>query len=47
MRKLKLEMQVSVDGFTADGDGNTDWMVWSWGTVTGLGTTSFGNAITS
>ena len=24
-------MQVSVDGFTADADGNTDWMVWSWG----------------
>ncbi len=31
MRKLKLEMQVSIDGFTADGDGNTDWMVWNWG----------------
>lgn len=23
MRKVKLEMQVSVDGFTADADGNT------------------------
>ena len=30
MRKLKLEMQVSIDGFTADRDGNTDWMVWDW-----------------
>jgi dihydrofolate reductase len=31
MRKLKLEMQVSVDGFTADASGDTSWMVWSWG----------------
>jgi dihydrofolate reductase len=30
MRKLKLEMQASVDGFTADADGNTSWMVWNW-----------------
>ncbi|HJV47843.1 MAG TPA: dihydrofolate reductase family protein [Geothrix sp.] len=30
MRKLKLEMQVSLDGFTADPDGRTDWMVWNW-----------------
>lgn len=31
MRKLKLEMQVSADGFAADGDGGTGWMVWNWG----------------
>jgi riboflavin biosynthesis pyrimidine reductase len=30
MRKLKLEMQVSVDGFTAGADGDTRWMVWNW-----------------
>ncbi|MGH8820396.1 MAG: dihydrofolate reductase family protein [Rhodoferax sp.] len=30
MRKLKLEMQVSIDGFTADRDGRVDWMVWDW-----------------
>lgn len=30
MRTLKLEMQVSADGFTADVEGGTDWMVWNW-----------------
>jgi hypothetical protein len=30
MRKLKLAMQVSVDGFTAGADGDTRWMVWNW-----------------
>jgi dihydrofolate reductase len=30
MRKLKLEMQVSLDGFTADADGDVSWMVWPW-----------------
>jgi dihydrofolate reductase len=30
MRKLKLEMQVSADGFAATADGGTDWMVWNW-----------------
>jgi dihydrofolate reductase len=30
MRKLKLEMQVSADGFAAGPDGGTDWMVWNW-----------------
>jgi dihydrofolate reductase len=30
MRKLKLEMQVSADGFAADSDGGTGWMVWNW-----------------
>ena len=28
MRKLKLEIQMSIDGFIADLDGNMDWMVW-------------------
>jgi len=30
MRKLKLEMQVSADGFAADSEGGTGWMVWNW-----------------
>ena len=30
MRKLKLEMQVSLDGFTADANGEVSWMVWPW-----------------
>ncbi len=30
MRKLKLEVQVSIDGYTADVNGNTNWMVWNW-----------------
>ena len=28
MRKLKLEVQLSVDGFIADKNGNMSWMVW-------------------
>jgi dihydrofolate reductase len=31
MRKLKLQMQVSADGFAADKNGGTEWMVWNWG----------------
>jgi dihydrofolate reductase len=31
MRKLILQVQMSVDGFIADKDGKTDWMVWNWG----------------
>jgi dihydrofolate reductase len=31
MRKLKLETQVSIDGFIADVNGKTDWMIWNWG----------------
>lgn len=30
MRKLKLEVQLSIDGFAADKDGEMDWMVWNW-----------------
>jgi len=30
MRKLKLQMQVSVDGFVAGPNGEMDWMVWNW-----------------
>jgi len=33
VRKLKLEMQVSLDGFALDVDGKTDWMLWNWGEV--------------
>jgi dihydrofolate reductase len=31
MRKLKLQVQISVDGFIADNNGKTDWMIWNWG----------------
>jgi dihydrofolate reductase len=30
MRKLKLEMQVSLDGFTASANGDVSWMLWPW-----------------
>ncbi|QJB39065.1 dihydrofolate reductase [Chitinophaga oryzae] len=30
MRKLILQMQVSVDGFVADAQGGTDWLVHDW-----------------
>jgi dihydrofolate reductase len=30
MRKLKLEMQVSIDGFTSAANGDPSWMLWCW-----------------
>jgi dihydrofolate reductase len=30
MRKLKLQVQMSIDGFVAGPNGEMDWMVWSW-----------------
>ena len=30
MRKLKLQMQVSIDGFVAGPDGQLDWLTWTW-----------------
>lgn len=30
MRKLKLQVQVSVDGFVAGPNGEMDWMTWNW-----------------
>ena len=29
MRKLKLQMQVSVDGFVCGEQGEMDWMTWT------------------
>jgi len=31
MNKLILETQISIDGYIADENGGTDWMVWNWG----------------
>ena len=31
MGKLILETQVSLDGFMAGPEGQTDWMIWNWG----------------
>jgi hypothetical protein len=28
MRKVKLQMQTSIDGFVAGPNGELDWMVW-------------------
>src|SRR6185503_13762663 len=30
MRKLKLQMQQSADGFVATPEGGLDWMQWNW-----------------
>ena len=30
MRKLKIQTQVSVDGYMAGPNGEMDWMVWNW-----------------
>ena len=30
MRKLKLQVQISVDGYIAGTNGEMDWMVWDW-----------------
>lgn len=30
MKKLKLQVQTSIDGFVADPNGELDWMVWDW-----------------
>ena len=30
MRKLKLQVQLTVDGFIAGPNGEMDWMVWDW-----------------
>ncbi|MBL0741204.1 dihydrofolate reductase family protein [Chryseolinea lacunae] len=31
MRKLKLQIQTSIDGYIASVDGNGNWMIWNWG----------------
>ncbi len=31
MRKLKLQVQMSTDGFVAGPNGEMDWMTWNWG----------------
>jgi len=30
MRKLKLQMQMSIDGFVGGPDGQLDWLTWTW-----------------
>ncbi|QEE48233.1 dihydrofolate reductase [Flavobacterium alkalisoli] len=30
MRKLKLQVQMSVDGYIAGPNGEMDWMIWNW-----------------
>ena len=30
MRKLKLQVQVSIDSFVAGPNGETDWLIWNW-----------------
>lgn len=30
MRKLKLQVQISLDGFIAGPNGEMDWMIWDW-----------------
>jgi dihydrofolate reductase len=30
MRKVKLQMQPSINGFVAGSNGEMDWMVWDW-----------------
>lgn len=35
MRKLKLQMQLSIDGFVAGPNGEMDWMEWNWTEDTG------------
>jgi dihydrofolate reductase len=30
MRKLKLQVQITIDGYVAGPDGALDWMVWDW-----------------
>jgi hypothetical protein len=30
LRKLKLQVQMSIDGYIAGPDGEMDWLVWNW-----------------
>ena len=30
MRKVKLQMQISIDGFVSGENGEMDWMTWNW-----------------
>ncbi|HWI93908.1 MAG TPA: dihydrofolate reductase family protein [Flavisolibacter sp.] len=33
MRKIKLQMQLSIDGFVCGPNGEMDWMIWEWDNV--------------
>jgi dihydrofolate reductase len=33
MRKIKLQMQLSIDGFVCGPNGEMDWMIWEWDDV--------------
>jgi len=35
MRKVKLQMQISLDGFVAGPNCEMDWMVWNWDAALG------------
>jgi dihydrofolate reductase len=45
MRKIKLQMQLSLDGFVSGPDGEMDWMVWDWDDTLKQYTTALTNSV--